>query len=114
MEDRPITPLPRSTVLSIEQELRTQLQWTRFEVDAPPLWARVAAAAQNALFERWRAGDLVGSTAAEAFFVECDRSTMTQADIDLGVVVAAIGVAVIRPAEFTVFRLQLPTASAAA
>ena len=37
----------------------------------------------------WREGALPGSTPDEAFFVRCDRTTMTQDDLDTGRLAAA-------------------------
>jgi phage tail sheath protein FI len=47
----------------------------------------------------------MGRTPKEAFFVKCDRITMTQNDIDNGRLVCLIGVAPIKPAEFVIFRI---------
>ena len=56
-------------------------------------------------------GALMGIKPEEAFFVRCDRSTMTQNDIDNGRLIAEIGVAPVRPAEFVIIRIGLWTAS---
>ena len=53
----------------------------------------------------WRDGALMGLTPAQAFFVKCDRTTMTQDDIDNGRLIVLIGVAPVKPAEFVVFRI---------
>ena len=47
----------------------------------------------------------MGSTPDEAFFVKCDRTTMTQNDIDSGRLIVVIGVAPARPAEFVILRI---------
>ena len=57
---------------------------------------------------------LLGSKTEEAYFVRCDRSTMTQNDLDNGRLVCLIGVAVIKPAEFVIFRIGQWTADARA
>ena len=62
------------------------------------------------LFNEWRNGALLGSKPEEAFFVRCDRSTMTQNDIDNGRLICLIGVAPVRPAEFVIFRIGQWTA----
>ena len=56
--------------------------------------------------EMWRNGALQGATANEAFFVKCDRTTMTQDDIDNGRLICVIGIAPVKPAEFVIFRIQ--------
>jgi phage tail sheath protein FI len=64
------------------------------------------------LFVMWRDGALLGSKPEEAFFVRCDRSTMTQNDLDNGRLICLVGVAPVRPAEFVVFRVGQFTADA--
>jgi len=59
---------------------------------------------------QWREGALLGAKANDAFFVRCDRTTMTQADVDLGRVVCLVGCAIARPAEFIVFRIAVNAA----
>lgn len=58
----------------------------------------------------WREGALQGITQDEAFFVRCDKTTMTQDDIDNGRLVVVIGVAPLKPAEFVIVRIGLWTA----
>ena len=57
----------------------------------------------------WRSGALMGLTAGEAFFVKCDRTTMTQDDIDNGRLICYIGIAPVKPAEFVIFRISQKT-----
>jgi phage tail sheath protein FI len=44
--------------------------------------------------------------------VRCDRTTMTQNDLDNGRLICLIGVAIIKPAEFVIFRIGQKTADA--
>jgi len=67
---------------------------------------------ESFLFGVWASGALMGSTPEEGYFVKCDRSTMTQNDIDNGRLVCEIGVAPTYPAEFVIFRIGQFTASA--
>jgi phage tail sheath protein FI len=60
----------------------------------------------------WKSGALMGTTPEQAFFVTCDRTTMTQDDIDNGRLVCKIGLAPVAPAEFVIFRIGQFTASA--
>jgi phage tail sheath protein FI len=53
----------------------------------------------------WPSGAVPGSRPEEAFFVRCDRTTMTQADLDQGRLICLVGVAPVRPAEFVIFRI---------
>ncbi|MFM0737083.1 phage tail sheath C-terminal domain-containing protein [Paraburkholderia xenovorans] len=65
-----------------------------------PTWAKVGAAISNYLYGLWQRGALVGKTEAEAYFVDIGTDTMTQADIDAGKLIAKVGMAAVRPAEF--------------
>jgi uncharacterized protein len=83
-----------------------------FEPDTEPTWLRVVQTISALLVSKWRDGDLVGATPTQAFFVRCDRTTMTQADIDGGVLVCLVGVALIKPAEFEILQFRQMTADA--
>jgi hypothetical protein len=72
--------------------------------DEPP-WAMLRQQADAFLYGLFRAGAFVGSRPDEAFFVKCDRTTMTQDDIDNGRLIALVGVAPVKPAEFVIFRI---------
>jgi phage tail sheath protein FI len=76
------------------------------------LWARVRRTISNFLTTVWRNGALEGTKREEAFFVKCDRTTMTQTDIDNGRLIVIIGVAPVKPAEFVIIRIGLWTAHA--
>ena len=57
--------------------------------------------------------DHVPGLAAEmAFFVRCDRSVITQDDLDNGRLICEVGIAIIKPAEFLVFKIGQKTADA--
>lgn len=95
----------RRLLIYLEHSLDQGLQWAVFEPNAEPLWSAVRASVVDFLTSQWREGFLKGDSAAEAFFVRCDQSTMTQADLDNGRVVVEVGVAPLHPAEFVVFRI---------
>jgi len=54
------------------------------------LWARVRSRFEDMLASYWQAGALRGGSAAEAFSVRCDRSVMTQSDLDAGRVIVLV------------------------
>jgi Phage tail sheath protein FI len=88
------------------------IQWAIFEPNGKTLWAKVTTTVASFLCNEWRSGNLQGRKPVEAYFVRCDRTTMTQDDIDAGYVVCEIGVAVVKPAEFVIFRVKQLTADA--
>ena len=61
--------------------------------------------ASEALRAQWRLGALFGRTEQEAFFITCDRTTMSMDDILNGRLICEIGIAPVRPAEFVIFRI---------
>jgi phage tail sheath protein FI len=65
----------------------------------------VRRSVSNFLTRLWKDGMLPGRSVTEAFFVRCDRTTMTQADIDNGRLIMSIGIAPMKPAEFVIFRI---------
>jgi uncharacterized protein len=99
----------RRIFIFVEASIDRGTQWVVFEPNDEPLWARVRATITNFLTTVWRSGALQGTTPAEAFFVKCDRTTMTQDDIDNGRLICAIGIAPVKPAEFVIFRIQQKT-----
>jgi phage tail sheath protein FI len=102
----------RRLLIFIEKSIDVGLQWVVFEPNDEALWARVRFAIESFLTTVWRNGALEGTTTAQAFFVICDRTTMTQDDIDNGRLICLIGVAPVKPAEFVIIRIGLMTASA--
>lgn len=99
----------RRLFLMIEESIDEATQWVVFEPNDEPLWARVRQSVARFLFMQWRLGALQGATADEAFFVACDHSTMSQAEIDAGQLICEIGIAPVKPAEFVIFRIQQKT-----
>jgi Bacteriophage tail sheath protein len=100
----------RRFVISLERSIDQGTRWAVFEPNDEPLWAQIRLEVSTFLNGRLRAGAFAGRTPAEAYFVRCDRSTMTQDDLDNGRLVMLIGVAPVRPAEFVIFRIGQWTA----
>jgi len=93
----------------LERSIELGTQWAVFENNGRTLWSNVQSTIQDFLFNEWKEDHLAGSTPDEAFFVRCDRSTMTQNDIDNGRMICEVGVAPLRPAEFVIFRIGQKT-----
>jgi len=93
----------------LERSIERGTQWSVFENNGTTLWSNVQSTIQDFLFNEWKEDHLAGNTPDEAFFVRCDRSTMTQNDIDNGRMICLIGVAALKPAEFVIFRIGQKT-----
>jgi hypothetical protein len=61
-----------------------------FGPSGPRLWGKIQNTLTALLNRFWQAGALDGETASDAFSVRCDRSTMLQADLDAGRVIAQV------------------------
>jgi uncharacterized protein len=98
----------RRTTSFIEESVARGIQWAAVEPNGEPLWAQLRGSVGAFLYGLFREGAFQGSTPREAYFVKCDRETMTQADLDAGVVNVVIGVAPLKPAEFVIIRIGQP------
>jgi phage tail sheath protein FI len=108
----PIHPVPAPTLEQIiELNLQASLSFTSGQPNAEPLWSAIRRAASEYLMTLFLNGTLQGTKSEEAYFVRCDRSTMTQNDIDNGRAIVLVGFAAVRPAEFTLIHITLQTAT---
>jgi phage tail sheath protein FI len=94
----------------LEHSIDKGTQWAVFEPNGERLWANVRRTVQDFLLNEWQSGALLGDKPEQSFFVKCDRSTMTQNDLDNGRLICLIGVAPLYPAEFVIFRIGQWTA----
>jgi phage tail sheath protein FI len=102
----------RRLFIFLEHSIDRGTQWAVFEPNNPQLWLKIKLTIENFLYSVWRTGALMGSKPEEGFFVRCDRSTMSQSDLDNGRLVCLIGVAPTKPAEYVIFRIGQWTADA--
>ena len=101
----------RRLLIYLEQSITKGTAWVTFELNNEATWIKVKTAIENFLSQSWMAGMLLGTKQQEAYFVKCDRSTMTQNDIDNGRLIVFIGVATVKPAEFIILRITQTTHS---
>ena len=94
----------------LEHSIDKGTQWAVFEPNGELLWGNVRRTIEDFLLNEWQNGALLGDKPEKSYFVKCDRSTMTQNDLDNGRLVVLIGVAPLRPAEFVIFRIGQWTA----
>jgi hypothetical protein len=96
----------RRMALFLEESLFRGTQWVVFEPNDEPLWAQIRLNIGAFMQTLFRQSAFQGATPREAYFVKCDRTTTTQADINMGIVNIHVGFAPLRPAEFVVIRIQ--------
>ena len=102
----------RRYLIYLERSIDQGMQWVAFEPNGEQLWANVRQTIENFLYNEWISGALLGDKPEKAYFVRCDRTTMTQNDLDNGRLVCLVGVAALKPAEFVIFRIEQWTANA--
>ncbi len=102
----------RRLFIFLEHSIDRGTQWAVFEPNNEQLWLKIRLTIESFLYDVWRTGALMGTAPEEAYFVRCDRTTMSQGDLDNGRLVCQIGVAPTKPAEFVIFRIGQWTADA--
>ena len=100
----------RRLYIYVEKSIFIGTQWVVFEPNNEQLWALVRQSISAFLTTVWQTGALAGTTQDQAFFVRCDRTTMSQDDLDNGRLICIIGLAPVFPAEFVIFRFEQKTA----
>ncbi|MGH8591455.1 MAG: phage tail sheath C-terminal domain-containing protein [Gammaproteobacteria bacterium] len=96
----------RRLFLFVAESINDGTQWVVFEPNDPALWGKIKRNVSDFLTNVWRNGALFGLTPQEAFYVKCDEETNPPEERELGKVVTEIGIAIVRPAEFVIFRLM--------
>jgi phage tail sheath protein FI len=88
-----------------EESIARGTQWVVFEPNDQFLWMAIKRDVEAFLTRLWRDGALTGTTPQQAFFVRCDEGLNTPEVIDAGMVIIQVGLAVVKPAEFVIFRI---------
>jgi len=84
-------PAPVNRLVSVISRMARHLGESHlFESHGPRLWAQLERTLRDFMTRLWGLGALDGASPAEAFDVHCDRTTMTQNDIDNGRIVAVV------------------------
>ncbi len=96
----------RRLALMIEKSITRALSWVVFEPNDEALWAQLRLNVTSFMNELFRAGAFQGYKSSQAYFVHCDRRTMSIADMQAGIVRLQVGFAPVKPAEFVVLSLQ--------
>lgn len=95
----------RRLFLFLRDSIDHGTQWVVFEPNDRALWEKIRRNVSDFLRIVWRSGALFGSSPEEAYYVKCDDETNPPEERELGKVITEIGVAIVRPAEFVIFRI---------
>jgi len=93
----------------LKESIDEGTQFVVFEPNTPALWQRVIRSVGDFLYNQWGEGALFGETAKQAFYVKCDAETNPPSVREAGQLITEIGVAIVKPAEFVIFRIQQTT-----
>ncbi|MFF1509287.1 phage tail sheath subtilisin-like domain-containing protein [Streptomyces sp. NPDC058326] len=91
----------------VETSIERSTNWVVFEPNNQDTWLRIRVSVENFLDQLFRAGALAGTSPEQAYRVRVGLGeTMTETDVDLGLVVTQVAIAPVKPAEFVVFRFS--------
>ncbi len=93
----------------IEESVVRGIKWATFEPNDQALWAQIALSVTAFMQTLFRQGAFQGTTPQQAYFVKCDNTTTTPADMENGIINIVIGFAPMHPAEFVVLTIQQTT-----
>jgi phage tail sheath protein FI len=96
----------RRFLLMIEESIAESTKWVVFEPNTQALWRKIERIVRDFLRVQWRNGALFGASENQAFFVKCDEENNPVESRRLGRVITEVGVAIVKPAEFVIFRIQ--------
>lgn len=92
---------------AVEKDIKTAMTVAIFEPNSQPTWAQVRGAAESYLHSLWKQGALLGDTPEQAYQVQIGLGiTMTQQDINDGIMKLKVALAAVRPAEFIVLEVS--------
>jgi len=96
----------RRLVYYIEESLYQALKWAVFEGNDENLWREIRQQVGGFLSGLFVDGAFAGGSPDKAYFVHCDSTTTTKADIANGIVNIVVGIAPIKPAEFIILQIE--------
>ena len=91
--------------LMVRKSVYEGTQYAIFEPNDSELWNRIDTSLRSFLDSEHKKGALRGATSEEAYYVKCDAELNTDSVIDEGKVVAEIGYAKQKPAEFVIVKI---------
>lgn len=98
--------MPISTKDAIEAELNSIMASYVNRPNTAATWMQIRSAAEDMLSRYFRDGKLMGNKVSEAYFVKMDITTMTPGDIANKRMILQAGIAIVKPAEFTLLVIE--------
>ncbi|MDH4334981.1 MAG: phage tail sheath subtilisin-like domain-containing protein [Chloroflexota bacterium] len=101
----------RRLALYIEDSLFQGTKWAVFEPNGETLWSSLRLSVGAFMQDLYRQGAFAGTSAKDAYFVQCDATTTSATDQANGIVNVLVGFAPLYPAEFVVLQISQIAAS---
>ncbi|ASJ74299.1 phage tail sheath family protein [Granulosicoccus antarcticus] len=96
----------RRTVLHVEQSLTLWLSQIEFESNSEALWSEIRKHTNIFLYHLYQHGAFQGQSVEDVYFVRCDETTISLADISARRINLMVGLALLKPAEFVVITIR--------
>jgi len=93
----------------IEESVARGTEWAVFEPNDERLWSQMRLRIDELLRSLFTQRALAGETPGDAYSVKCGRETMTQGDVNNGIVNVVVGFAPLKLAEFVMIKVQQST-----
>jgi uncharacterized protein len=91
----------RRLFIMVEESIQKASAFAVFEPNTASTWLKVKAMIESFLYSLWQRGALAGSSPKEAYRVEVGLGiTMTEQEINDGIMRVRVSIAAVRPAEF--------------
>jgi phage tail sheath protein FI len=90
----------------IEESVLRGIKWAAFETNDEALWAEIQLRVNAFMHMLFTQGAFQGTTPPQAYFVKCDGSIITPADMERGIANILIGFAATKPAEFVMLTIK--------
>ncbi|HGM6860885.1 TPA: phage tail sheath family protein [Serratia rubidaea] len=102
----------RRTFDMVERDIGRVLESVLFESNGLALWGKLRSTIDNYLFNLWQKGAFFGATPDKGYSIDVGAGvTMTQAEIENGILKVRIGLAVVRPAEYVILEFTQQVAN---
>ena len=93
----------------LRESIEEGTQFVVFEPNNPGLWQRIKRSVGDFLLGQWRAGAFSGIRPRRLSLSNATPRRILRTLREAGQVVTEIGVAIVKPAEFVIFRIQQQT-----
>jgi phage tail sheath protein FI len=96
----------RRSMIYLRKSIDSITKFALFEPNDARLWNKIDSTLNSFLMDFWQQGGLAGGSPSDAFYVKCDDENNTSVTVSNGQVIAEVGVALQRPAEFIIIRIS--------